>query len=556
MVKIKCKMCGGIIEVEEGKSTCECDFCGTMQTIPTIINNVKLTSLHNRANTLRLKNEFDKAMLTYENIINENPNDAEAHWGLLLCRYGIEYVDDAMTGKKIPTCHRTQMKSIFDDIDYKAAIENSDVVAKRLYQEEAEEIDKIQKGILAVSLNEEPYDIFICYKEKDENNNRTKDSVIAQEIYNELIKRNYRVFFARITLESKLGVQYEPYIYSALTTSKVMIVVGSKVEYFNAVWVKNEWSRFIGMMNESANKKYLIPCYKDIDAYELPNELLSFQAQDINKLGFIQDLTRGIDKIFNKDEKKEEIKVSQPIYQNGINIQALVERSEILIGDGEYEKASKLLDEVLNNDPRNAKAYILLLLIELKLKDESELGDYPSLLTNYKNYNNALKFADKDYKEKLEHYNQNIISRKDKEKLESFYNYAISFINSKEYEKAIEKLNSIIDYKDSKELIEKCNKKITENEIYNWYNTILELINRNEYEKADSKINSIKNYDGINELKEKLNCAIAENKEKTYQKALELINKYQYGSANILLDTIKNYKDSEALFVKNTQLMS
>ena len=445
MSQFKCKMCGGIIEVEEGKSTCECDFCGTMQTIPTIINNAKLTSLHNRANTLRLKNEFDKAMLTYENIINENPNDAEAHWGLLLCRYGIEYVDDAKTGKKIPTCHRTQIKSIFDDIDYKAAIENSDVVAKRLYQEEAEEIDKIQKGILAVSLNEEPYDIFICYKEKDENNNRTKDSVIAQEIYNELIKRNYRVFFARITLESKLGVQYEPYIYSALTTSKVMIVVGSKVEYFNAVWVKNEWSRFIGMMNESANKKYIIPCYKDIDAYELPNELLSFQAQDINKIGFIQDLTRGIDKIFNKDEKKEEIKVSQPIYQNGINIQALVERSEILIGDGEYEKASKLLDEVLNNDPRNAKAYILLLLIELKLKDENELGDYPSLLTNYKNYNNALKFADKDYKEKLEQYNDKALNSQ-----AYLYNSVNTFINDKKYDEAKSALIKLGDYKDSK----------------------------------------------------------------------------------------------------------
>ena len=467
MSQFKCKMCGGIIEVEEGKSTCECDFCGTMQTIPTIINNVKLTSLHNRANTLRLKNEFDKAMLTYENIINENPNDAEAHWGLLLCRYGIEYVDDAMTGKKIPTCHRTQMKSIFDDIDYKAAIENSDVVAKRLYQEEAEEIDKIQKGILAVSLNEEPYDIFICYKEKDENNNRTKDSVIAQEIYNELIKRNYRVFFARITLESKLGVQYEPYIHSALTTSKVMIVVGSKVEYFNAVWVKNEWSRFIGMMNESANKKYLIPCYKDIDAYELPNELLSFQAQDINKLGFIQDLTRGIDKIFNKDEKKEEIKVSQPIYQNGINIQALVERSEILIGDGEYEKASKLLDEVLNNDPRNAKAYILLLLIELKLKDESELGDYPSLLTNYKNYNNALKFADKDYKEKLEQYNDNALSN-----LDHLYNLTNDLINDKKYDEAKSALIKLGDYKDSKTLLNKIDKlMITEKKYQNaiWY---------------------------------------------------------------------------------------
>ena len=32
--------------------------------------------------------------------------EAEAYWGLVLCRYGIEYVNDPATGKKVPTCHR------------------------------------------------------------------------------------------------------------------------------------------------------------------------------------------------------------------------------------------------------------------------------------------------------------------------------------------------------------------------------------------------------------------------------------------------------------------
>ena len=37
-----------------------------------------------------------------------------------------------------------------------------------------------------------------------------------------------------------------------------------------------------------------------MDIYELPDELVSFQSLDMNKLGFIQDLVRGIDKIFNR----------------------------------------------------------------------------------------------------------------------------------------------------------------------------------------------------------------------------------------------------------------
>ena len=66
-------------------------------------------------------------------------------------------------------------------------------------------IDSIQKGIFLVSQKEAPYDIFICCKEADENGNRTRDSVLADEIYYQLTKEEYRVFFARITLQDKPG---------------------------------------------------------------------------------------------------------------------------------------------------------------------------------------------------------------------------------------------------------------------------------------------------------------------------------------------------------------
>jgi len=56
----KCKMCGGTIEFNPGDTVGMCDSCGTKQTLPTT-NDEIITNLHNRANTLRLKCEFDKA---------------------------------------------------------------------------------------------------------------------------------------------------------------------------------------------------------------------------------------------------------------------------------------------------------------------------------------------------------------------------------------------------------------------------------------------------------------------------------------------------------------
>ena len=147
---------------------------------------------------------------------------------------------------------------------------------KEMYREKAKEIDRIQQSILEVAAQEDPYDIFICYKETAENGDRTIDSVIAQDVYDELTAKGYRVFFSRITLEDKLGQEYEPYIFAALNSAKVMLAFGTDYEYYNAVWVKNEWSRFLQLIAKG-EKKTLIPCYKNIDAYDMPKEFAKLQ---------------------------------------------------------------------------------------------------------------------------------------------------------------------------------------------------------------------------------------------------------------------------------------
>lgn len=115
------------------------------------------------------------------------------------------------------------------------------------------------------------------------------------------MQEGYRVFFSRITLEDKLGREYEPYIFAALNSARVMLVIGTKPEHFNAVWVKNEWSRYLELMRQDRSR-LLIPCYKDMDAYDIPDELSMLQSQDMGRVGFIPDLVRNIKKIVTKDE--------------------------------------------------------------------------------------------------------------------------------------------------------------------------------------------------------------------------------------------------------------
>ena len=253
MTIFKCKICGGDLEVGENMSVGTCQHCGTMMTLPRL-DDEKRINLYDRANHFRRNNEYDKALNIYESILNEDPHDAEAYWSIVLCKYGVEYVEDPKTHKRVSTCNRTQYSSIYADEDYKAAVANAGSNAKYLYEAEAKIIDEIQKGILGISAKEKPFDVFICYKENDNNGSRTPDSVLAQDLYYQLTQEKLNVFFSRITLEDKLGTEYEPYIFAAINSAKVMVVVGTKLEYFNTVWVKNEWSRFLDLIKSGAKK--------------------------------------------------------------------------------------------------------------------------------------------------------------------------------------------------------------------------------------------------------------------------------------------------------------
>ena len=391
MAIFKCKMCGASLDIVEGSTVCECEYCGTKQTVPKAMDE-NMQNLCNRANTLRMKGEFDKSAQIYEKIVQLDSTQSEAYWGLILCKYGIEYVDDPATLKKIPTCHRASYDSIIADEDYKSALANADIIQRSVYEEQAKEIDRIQKEILALAQKEETYDVFICYKETDANGQRTQDSVIANDIYYQLKDAGYKVFYAAITLEGKLGSAYEPIIFAALNSAKVMLVIGTNPDYFNAVWVKNEWSRFLKIIQKDRSK-LLIPCYRDMDAYELPEEFAHLQAQDMSKIGFINDVVRGIKKVVVKNEPAKAVEA--PKRQNN-SFDALIKRIYLLLEDGDFNKADELCEQVLNGDPENAEAYICELLIEFKCHTKDELSSVRQNITNSINYNKIMRFGNNE----------------------------------------------------------------------------------------------------------------------------------------------------------------
>ena len=498
-------MCGGTIEFEPGATVGVCDHCGTKQTLPRL-DDEKRSSLYDRANHFRRNNEYDKAASIYEQILNEDNTDAEAYWSLVLCEFGIEYVEDPATHKRVPTVNRTQFSSIFNDENYKSAIKYADISQKVIYEEEAETINNIQKGILAISQKEDPFDVFICYKETDENGRRTRDSVLAQELYYQLKQEGFKIFFSRITLEDKIGSAYEPYIFAALNSAKVMVVLGTKPEYFNAPWVKNEWSRYLALVKKSNGKKILIPAYRDMDPYDLPEEFSLLQALDMSKLGFMQDLIRGIKKIITASAPKPAQKETVVINQGPANIDPLLDRAFLFLEDGNWADADEYCERVLDLNPRCAEAYLGKMMAQLHVRRREELAEQSAPFTDNSNYSKAVRFADEKLKSELNRYLDGIKNRIEQNRLSDLYEnavYSMRSANTEEsYKYAANKFKDLSGFKDSDSLYDECLKGAEEARKSKIYSTALGYMDGGSIrnlENAIQQFESIKGYKDADE---------------------------------------------------------
>lgn len=399
MVSYECRTCGGTMQVIS-KGMGKCMWCNRVDSMPTIDS-----EKFNRAERLRREQQsFDEAADLYRQIIADNPDEEEAYWGLVLCKFGIEYVED-VDKKMIPTCHRTIETSILDDTDYILACQKASDEKRHHYEEQAGIIQKIQSEILDIVSREKLYDVFISYKSKDTSGNPTLESFAGSKIYNKLDKMGYRTFFAEETLET--GKAYEPQIYAALKTSKIMILVGNRKENLESRWVKNEWRRYKHMM-EAGERKLIIPVCIDMDPYELPMEIKNTQAvvwkdpEAMSKLitaveDFIDEKpvtpgNIGYEDINEVIKKRDADKISKKM----ANARGYLENRSL-------DECKDLLDDIIKDDPDNAEAYWMRLCVKLeKSYNVNSITEAEGTITTEPDYKMALHYADSEQKRKYE----------------------------------------------------------------------------------------------------------------------------------------------------------
>lgn len=443
MGALKCKMCGSNLEIEDSITVCKCEKCGTSQTVPDIEDDKEL-KLFERAGRLRFNCDFDKAAGIYNTITDSYPEEAEGYWGLILCKYGIEYADDA-SGEKVPVCHRISYDSVMDDEDFELVMENSDSESRAIFREEAKIIEENRKKYIQIAESEQPYDIYISYRAKDDNGDKTAVSEIAGYLYNKLTSAGYRVFLSEAALKGKKRLDCEPYIYSALNSANVMLALGTSYDDYNDVWVKNEWNRYLEIAEKNKNK-CLIPCYKDVDEYDIPKEFAGLKVCQLGNDDTFNNIMAEIVNVVKpesvnqpapepeKAEPAEEIELEEIEIIEPVDINKLLDEGFSAISDKNWKKANKLFFQVLDEEPDNSKAYWGQLLVQQECTNAREMADnlYLQVIGNTSDNTYELEIRDRRQEIKDKYPVANLFSEEEYANLfDVHFNYQSGVENTK-----------------------------------------------------------------------------------------------------------------------------
>ena len=373
MAAFICRMCGAPLELKAGDRISRCPACGAVQTVPMIDSEDK-AEMCASAERYRREYRYDKAIAIYEELIRAYPTDADLYWSMLLCRYGVEYIADGEQSRI--SLNRTSARSLLADEDYRMALRYADSEQRALMTAGATEIDNARRRIVELSRNGGKYDIYLCCRERDERGMRTPDHAAAKDICNRLTAEGFSVFFPDVTLEDVSGSELEPYIYAALDSARIMIVMGMSEESFSDVWVSNAYSRFARIAAEDS-RRVLIPMFRGVGADALPELLKPYQALDMSRLGYANDLVTSVCSILGRR--------AAPVQQNDMRSDPMLRRAYLQLQDGEFDEAAQTARKLLEENSDNAEAYLVLLMAEYRTAAPESLGVDLSVSENYRN---------------------------------------------------------------------------------------------------------------------------------------------------------------------------
>jgi len=140
----------------------------------------------------------------------------------------------------------------------------------------------------------EETEVYIAYIENDENGRRTRDSIIAQEIYNKFNNININSFYQRMSADGVIGETLETACDFAISSAKIIVIIATNKSAFDYLINKHK--------NYFADK-LIVPIYANMEANDIPNELKNLQALNYSNVGSFNDLSKKVLTFLNRQNE-------------------------------------------------------------------------------------------------------------------------------------------------------------------------------------------------------------------------------------------------------------
>ena len=257
--KFTCKTCGANLDIgAAANGVIECPYCRNVWTLAKKETSPAALSYLRMGEHALDTGDFFGAFEAFGKAAQLDGNEPEAHFGMALSEFKVRYLLDISEDKPRlqPICYEVTDKVFSQSVHFAAALERASGEQKREYLKKAREIDDILRKFYVLEKSGLDYDCFICVKvsENADGDGKhkvyTEDSKDADYIYHLLKDKGYKPFYSEYEIRNKHGEDYEAHILYALKKSECMLVVCRNEEYLQTPWVKNEYSRFLKLVND------------------------------------------------------------------------------------------------------------------------------------------------------------------------------------------------------------------------------------------------------------------------------------------------------------------
>lgn len=124
----------------------------------------------------------------------------------------------------------------------------------------------------------ENYEVFISFK-NTANGTRTRDSEIAQDLFDEFQRSGVHAFFSNVKLLELGSAVYKSSIEKAIDQSRVMVVLGTCAEYLETEWVTYERESFHNDILSGLKKNAcIVPYLGAIESTKIPRSLRGYET--------------------------------------------------------------------------------------------------------------------------------------------------------------------------------------------------------------------------------------------------------------------------------------